>query len=105
MVEGTDEEIVVVVDLVAAPGRRAELIERTRLNSERVVNSRVGCRSFTIDDSDPDGPVVVLTKWDSRAALSAHLETSMAADNLDTYLGLLAAPMVPKILPARSYRP
>ena len=93
--------VVVVVEMDPAPGRRADLVEQTRVNSERVINARVGCRSFTIDDQAPDGPVIVLVRWDSRGALGLHLQGSMAAANLDTYIGLLAAPMVPRVVPAR----
>jgi quinol monooxygenase YgiN len=101
VVADDDEPVVVVVEMDPAPGRRDDLVEQSRINSERVVNARVGCRSFTIDDQAPDGPVVVLTRWDTRGALSLHLQSTMAATNLDTYIGLLASPMVPRVVPTR----
>ncbi|MXG89083.1 antibiotic biosynthesis monooxygenase [Nocardioides flavescens] len=93
--------VVVVVDLVPVEGRREELVDQLRRNSERVLALRVGCRSYFIDDRGPDGPVVVLTKWDSEAALRRHLAGPTAAEVVDSLVGLLATPMVPRIVAAR----
>lgn len=94
-------DVVVVVELVPVPGRRADVVEVTRRNSQRVIAAKVGCSSFTIDDQEPDGPVVVLTRWRDDGSLQAHLATQMAADNLQSYVGLLVEPMVPKVMPPR----
>jgi len=93
--------VVVVVEVVPVEGRREELVDQLRRNSERVLALRVGCRSYFIDDQGPDGPVTVLTKWDSEEALRRHLAGPTAAQVVDSLVGLLATPMVPRIVAGR----
>lgn len=97
------EHVVVVVEVVPVEGRRDELVDVLCRNSERVIALRVGCRSYFVDDQGPDGPVVVLTRWDDEASLRRHLQGPSAADIVDSLVGLLATPMVPRIVPGRTW--
>ena len=84
--------LIAVADMFGINGRRSDLIEVLE-RAEQEAASEPGCRRYTFASTlaDPDRFVLV-SEWDSQAALDAHYRSeAFARFQLDLH-GLLAQP-------------
>ena len=84
--------VIAVAEMFGIAGRRPELVALLQ-DSERRAASQPGCRRYTFAAAlaDPDRFVLV-SAWDSEAALDAHYRSEVFADFQFGLDGLLAKP-------------
>jgi quinol monooxygenase YgiN len=84
--------VIAVAEMFGISGRRSELLALLEA-SERVGAAEPGCRRYTFAATlaDPDR-FVLLSEWESQAALDAHYRSAAFADFQFGLDGLLARP-------------
>jgi quinol monooxygenase YgiN len=67
--------VVGMLRIPLGPDRHAEVLEVLRSIQGRVL-AQPGCKAFHIyEEQDPDSAVVLVERWESKAALEAHIRS------------------------------
>lgn len=86
------EPIIIVATLDPAEGKAAE-VEQSCRQAVRAVHNEPGCQRFALHRAaDGSGALVLIEKWESEAALDAHVKAPAYADLGKKLDGALAVP-------------
>jgi quinol monooxygenase YgiN len=93
--------VVVVATLQPKAGERQFLIEAFAKTAPRVHSEDEGCLLYALHDAgEPDGPLVIIEKWASAEALTAHGQSPAMRELGGAFAGRLAgAPVVVRTTP------
>jgi len=92
-------QIVAVLVFEPLPGK-AVALRAVVVRGMRRARLVPGCQQQSLHE-EADGRLTLIEKWASREELRDHVEGELAAELLESYRGLLAAPPVPRLLAPR----